>query len=97
LKQKAKQEKNPIIKAFISCHKKFKGDSGTKMAVLSIYKIVEQAMDERAQLDLISETKTLDQTFSQFLLEQLIMQYGIKTLAIKHAYYLMCGLKKVIK
>jgi hypothetical protein len=64
-----------------------------------ILKIMELSMEDKVKSDIENENLELDQrklpTFSKFLYDNILMQYGLKTIAIKNIVQLCNGIKAI--
>jgi hypothetical protein len=69
-------------------------DQVTPMGNDSIYKVIEGAMEEKYKYDSKGEK---EDTFPKFTYDYLIMQYGLKTIAIKNLSAMFIGFKKILK
>ncbi|CDW83979.1 UNKNOWN [Stylonychia lemnae] len=98
------QKNNPIVKAIsqlmnsTQTSAKQQGfDPKNKLADPMIIKMMEQTMEEKVKSDLENISSDIDhkkaQTFASFLYDSILMQYGLKTIAVKNVIQLCNGLK----
>jgi hypothetical protein len=68
------------------------------MTEQNLWKLFEQLMDEKVKTDGLEESQVkTPRTFTEFMLEFLYMQYGLKALAIKQISAMVNALDRMAK